>query len=130
MEVRLLKPEDMFKLREIHKKFYKDEFIFPYDRVGKVLDQFVVAEGEEIITFGTLELTAEIIAITNKDFSAKIRREALYKLYDCLVFNADVNGHDIIHCMAIDDEKWFRHLKKVGFQECRGKYLYNKVSGK
>lgn len=125
MNIRLLEAGDIEKIEQIHKKFYDGEFVLPFNR--KLLNKYIVESDDgKIITFGALELNAEVIAITDKDIDIKDRREALYKLYQAMLFEASHFKFDLIQC-SVTDPYWERHLKKIGFVESKGKLLVHKV---
>lgn len=122
MNIDLLDRRDISELERIHDKFY--EFKFPlYDPSRKLLEKFIITHEGHIITFGALELSIEAVVITNQDMDAKLRREGLYKLLECLKYNAKKNDFNSIHCL-VEGNNWIRHLQQAGFKECAGKYLY------
>lgn len=131
MNIRLARRGDLSKLEQIYQEYYKDEFPFPFasNEKRRILDKFVVEDDDEnIITCGALELLSEVVAITDKSFDARIRREALYKLFQALLFNADKFSFDQIHCTVINDPNWERHLIDIGWKNCKGNFLFHKVS--
>jgi hypothetical protein len=125
MIIRLFQPSDLEQLRAIHARDYEQEFPFPFDGENKLLDKYVVVNDRNIIiTFGSLEVVTEGIVITNKVISVKERREAFYKLLQCLQFSAQNHGFGQFHA-TVQENKWVKHLtKEFGFRECKGKYLY------
>lgn len=128
MIIKLMGETDLDQLRKIHQEFYETEFVFPFDGPNKLLDKYVIENDDgEIIIFGALEVVVEGIVITNKGIDIKERREAFYKLLQCLQFSAKNNNFDTFHLSA-QDKKWANHLiKKFGFKPCRGEFLYTEV---
>jgi hypothetical protein len=122
MTLRAINPNDINKLKIIHEKFYKDEFEFP-DFFNKYLSAFVVIdEYDNIITGGGVRVIAEAVAITNKSYPINERRLALYDILMASACISNVNGFGQLHAF-IQDDKWLRHLKKVGFNETAGKSI-------
>ena len=129
--IRLARESDLIKLREIHEKYYKNEFPFPFDSGSKrvLLNRFIVEDSSgNIITSGALELLSEVVAVTDKSFDTKVKREALYKLFHALLYDAEKFSFDQIHCTVIDDPNWERHLTDIGWKKCKGNFLFHKVS--
>jgi len=112
---------DYTKLKEIHEKFYKDEFILP-DFINNYLLGFVVEEHGNIITIGGIRTIAEVILVTDKSQSVRVRRDSLLEALRVAVLTARNNKFDQIHAF-IQDPKWKRHLEKVGFHETKGTAL-------
>lgn len=123
--IRQFKSEDINQIKEIHEKFYKDEFSL-IDFCQRFLNFFVIEEDEQIICAGGVRAIAESVIITNKDFSPKIRRASLYQMLDAQMFTCGKDGYKHLHAF-IQDETWKEHLKKVGFQDCKGNALYIEV---
>ena len=129
MNIRTSQQEDWAILDRIHSKYYDNEFSSPFrDEKRKIISNFVVEDDDKkIITWGGLELLSEVVAVTDKSFDPKIRREALYKIFQALLFAAEIHKFDQIHCTIIDDPNWERHLTKVGWNKCKGNFLFHKV---
>jgi len=128
MTVRLMEDHDLLPLNRIHKEFYEKEFAFPFNGDNKLLDKYVITDEKgEIITFGALELSLEAIVITNKLIDVRERREAFHKLLHCLQFCATRKGFNSFHATA-QENVWAKQLiKRFGFKECKGKFLYLEV---
>lgn len=120
--IRALHTDDIDQLREIHAKYFYNEFEFP-DFLNNFLCAFVVVNSEgSIISGGGVRAIAESIVITNKDFPVEERRTALYQILDVsewLTRKADFNQ---LHAF-VQDEQWQRHLEKVGFHPTKGRAL-------
>lgn len=125
--IRAIRSDDFAELKEIHEKYYSSEFSFP-DFVTKYLCAFVVTDDESnrIITAAGVRTVTEVVALTNKDFAPRARREGLYRILDASAFVAIHNGYDQIHAF-VQDDNWQKQLKKVGFRDCAGKALYLNV---
>lgn len=122
MNIRALKEEDVDKIREIHSRFYKHEFEFP-DFLNNFLCSFIVSDDKEgIITAGGVRLIAEVIAITDKGKSVRKRRSGLYQVLDASMFITKKADFNELHAF-IQDEKWYNHLKSIGFLPSKGKSL-------
>jgi len=120
---------DINELKEIHNKFYRNEYEFPFETVNKIAEAFVIRDdiNDEIITFGAIELSAELVFITNKDFSVRARRDALLQMLNKLKQVGSAYKFDGLHC-TIQNPHWLQQLKKYGFVEARGKYLYLRLN--
>ena len=122
MDIHVINPSDINTLRLIHAKFYKHEFEFP-DIFNHYLSAFVVTdENDRIITGGGVRVIAEAIAITDKDYPIKERREALMEMLRASMFTANAQGFNQLHAF-IQDGKWLRHLKRAGFNNTKGQAL-------
>ena len=129
MRARIIRENDLSRLTDLHGKFYNGEFEFP--NLSHFLGGFVIVDDnddKDIISFGGLRTILEGVCITNLDKSSRERREALYKLNQCLSFLANGNGYEQIHAFVTDDV-WKDILKRsVGFQTCKGEALYLNIS--
>jgi hypothetical protein len=122
MTIRALTPNDIDEIRKIHNLFYKDEFEFP-DFLNNFLCAFVVIDDDEkIISAGGVRMIAESVLITDLNHSTRDRRKALYQVLEAsqyLTLNADFKE---LHAF-VQDDKWSRHLNRVGFLPTKGKSL-------
>lgn len=117
--------DDIPELYDIHRRFYEKEFDFPFGKEFRpLLDKYlVIDDNDKIITFGSLELSVEAIAITDLARTTREREEALRKLLEALKFSARNHNFNMFHC-TIQDPKWESILKKHEFNNCKGSYLY------
>lgn len=128
MLIRNLLPKDFDKLRSIHERFYKKEFVFPFDRAGMFSNGFVVTDDfDNPITFGMLELQAEALVLTDKSYPINEKAEALYKLLPALEFDAKGNGLDSFYCTILSNDNWKQRLLRSGFKESKGHFLFRKI---
>lgn len=125
MNIRGLMDRDLEQLKEIHDRFYKDEFPFP-EFFNNYLMCFVVEDDKgKIITGGGVRTITEAILITDKSVEIKARQEALIKAMHVSIFTSDRNKFNQLHAFVSGDN-WIRHLKKAGFVEAKGTSLvYN-----
>lgn len=124
--IRELRKDDLKELKKIHEKFYKEEFDFP-DFFQKFLCAFVSEnENGQIVSAGGVRTLTESVFVTNKDIPIKERRDALYDLLHVSLYVCQRNNYDSLHAF-IQDKKWLRHLKKVGFNKCKGEAIYIEV---
>lgn len=122
MNIRSITPSDYHKLKELHKKFYDKEFNFD-ELLNNYLSSFVVtSDNGEIITGGGVRVIAESVIITDKEYLIKDRREALQEMLRACMFTANIRGFNQLHAF-IQDEKWLKHLKRVGFKDTVGKSI-------
>jgi len=122
MTLRPLTLEDTNELKEIHRKFFSQEFEFP-DFFNNYLSSFVVTDtNNEILVGGGVRVIAEAVLITNKDFSPKKRREALLTTLQASMFTSNLRGFDQLHAF-VQDERWLNHLERIGFRKSKGQAL-------
>lgn len=123
MNIRALIESDIDKLRLIHEKYYAHEFNFP-SFTDKFICGFTVTDDtDNIITAGGIRTIIEMVLITDKDKPVRVRREAVYNALNATKYLADQSGYNQIH-IFVQGEDWERHLKKVGFNTCKGSALY------
>jgi|SRR5215471_3688134 len=123
MIIRELRIGDLDKLREIHHKFYEDEFPFP-----EVKDKFLFAviianDAGEIVSFIGARPIVELIAITDRSKPISSRVRGFKSICQALKWAIKKLGYDQVHAF-IQDEKWLKCLKKSEFQDCKGKAIY------
>lgn len=122
--IRSFTPNDVKQVKEIHEKYFKEEFEFP-DFLQNFICAFVITDEDSnnIIAAGGVRTLAELIAITNKDYSPRIRRKSLYELLSAGMYIAEKSNHDSLHAF-IQDPLWLHMMKQRGFHETVGKSLY------
>jgi len=121
MQIRALRVDDIEKLREIHNSFYSDKFEFP-DFLHNYLCAFIVTDdNNQIITGGGVRLIPEAVIVTDLQSNVDERRKALYQVLDACEFITKKADFDRLYA-ATHDEKWTKHLSKVGFHS-RGNFL-------
>ncbi len=125
MKVRQLKYDDIDTLLKIHHRFYSKDAPPNFDK-----DFIVVTDNEDqIITCGGIELMAEAIILTNKQFSSHARTSALLELLRSLMLTCSKGNYSFLHATIADDldETWIRTLGLVGFKPLMGKVLIKEV---
>lgn len=113
-KIRLLTPEDLPKLREIHDSFYKNQFEFPNFEDNYLCNFVITDENDKIIIGGGLRNTVEATILTDKNFSVRNRRIALYQVLESCEYIARRSGFPKLYVVT-EDENWKRHLLKQGF---------------
>lgn len=122
LKIRPLSTNDIEKIREIHSKYYQDEFEFP-DFFNNFLCAFAVTtDTDSIISVGGVRSIAESLVITDKDYNVKTRRAALFRVLDASEFIARDAKYNELHAF-VQDEDWYNHLRKIGFLPTKGKPL-------
>src|SRR6266436_2305278 len=115
MVIRSIERYDVIKLQEIWQKWYKQQLPFP-DFFDHCLCAFVVVEDDQLIAGGGVKTIAEVITLTDKNFSARKRSSALAEILEASRFVAGKNGYHNLNAFVYDD-KWREHLiKRVGFE--------------
>ena len=125
MKIRELKYNDLNELSRIHREFY------PKDAQPKFNKDFTVVTDNEdhIITCGGIELMAEAIIVTNKNYSSHVRTSALLELLRSLMLTCGRSNYNFLHATVADnsDENWIRTLEKVRIKPLGGKVLFKEV---
>lgn len=122
MIIRLLTPEDESKLRDIHARYYADEFSFDEFKTNFINTFAVVDDKDRIITGGGIRVICEAVIVTDKAYSPRQRREALLQILQLSEFLARRNGFRELHATA-QDRVWLEVLKRYHFAEPKGKFL-------
>jgi len=118
-----LNESDLNSVREIHEKFYKEEFDFP-DFYNHFICRFVSIDNDNIIAAGGIRTISEAVLITNKDATIKQRHRALLDILNICGFCSRSNDYDQIHAFVKNDDPWENRLLKEGFKYCAGKAMY------
>lgn len=121
MMVREYRPSDLDNLKEIHSKYFKDEFVLP-NFLSNYLCAVTVEDNQGLITVGGIRNIAEVVAVTNKTKTVRIRREALLALLQALGYVARQFNHNQIHAF-IQDPIWKQQLIRTGFNPTKGDAL-------
>lgn len=125
MIVRSIESWDYKEVKEIHEKYYKEEFEFP-GFLNNYLMGIVVEDDSRIIVCGGIRTIVEAVAVTNKDIRVEKRREALYNLLNASTYYTRKKGYNQLHAF-IQDPKWERHLIKAGFHPTKGHSLVMEI---
>lgn len=124
--IRELRIDDLKRLREIHSKYFSEEFDFPNFFQG-FLNAFVILDdNEDIIVAGGVKLIPESIIITNKEKEIKPKLEALYSALELSEYVCRKHNYDQLHAF-IQDEKWLSQLLRHGFKPTVGKSIVKNI---
>jgi len=116
--------EDFNELNRIHKEFYSGEFNFA-DFLRGSFCNFVIRDDTDgkIVTAGSIRPIAEMIAITNKHKSPRLRRAALYDALQIASHTLRGTSMDQLHAF-VQDTAWEAQLIRSGFKRTVGNALY------
>ena len=116
--------EDLDELKRLHGKFFAGEFTFDDFLLGS-LSNFLIRDDTdgEIITAGSIRPISEMVAITNLDKSARVRRAALYDALQIAHYVLKNTPMNQLH-VFVQDNKWETQLIRSGFQRTVGNALY------
>jgi hypothetical protein len=122
--IRNLSIEDIPKLKEIHEQFYANEFSFDEFLLGS-MSNFAITDQEdkEIVMVGSIRPIAEMLAITNKNKSPRVRRDALLESLQIAHYVLRPTAMHQLH-VFIQDNEWEKQLIKSGFKKTVGNALY------
>lgn len=116
----VIKPYDSsddLMIRDIHQKYYRDQFPVPMFNNG--INVITIMDNDSLVLTGGLIPMIEAVAISNPEISIRKRIEALRILHQMNMFSANELGMNQIH-IQVHDEKWLEILKKKGYQICKG----------
>ena len=120
--IRELRESDVEKIRQIHARYYEDEFDFP-DFFNNFICSFLVTnDNNDIVCAGGVRNIAESIVITNKGLSVRTRVNALSQALNASKFIAKKSNQVELHAF-VKDPTWHEHLLKVGFSPVKGTTL-------
>lgn len=121
VRIRSFRPYDFEWVKKVHEKHFQEEFELPeFD--NKYHGVFTLEDDSGIITVGGVRPLAELVAITDKDKSARQRVAALKILVEAGMFTCGVNNYDQLHCF-VQGEKWIRQIQTVHFRPTKGQSL-------
>lgn len=122
MIIRAIEEKDLEQLKNIHASYYKDEFTFE-DFVRSSLFNLLCEDDDgAIITAANIRTLLEIVMLTDKHKSSRIRREALLRIFHASLVVAGKTNHNSLHAF-VQDENWYNKLKRYGFRDSVGKSL-------
>jgi N-acetylglutamate synthase-like GNAT family acetyltransferase len=120
--IRQFREEDIIQLKQIHEKFYKEEFEFQ-DFCSQFIDFFIIEEYGRIISAGGIRSIAESVIMTDKEMLSKTKVRALHQMLEAQMFTCGRLGYHQLHAF-IQEKDWERHLIKIGFKQCKGDALF------
>ena len=122
MKIRALSWEDEKHLRELNARYYPDER-FPNFEKNFASVLAIVDKDNHIITAGGVELIAEGVCITDKEFSGHVRGKALRMLLQSMRLTCGrINQSDLHVFSSNRDEIWKRALLGNGFKPLEGAF--------
>lgn len=125
MIIRSFQDDDFEKLKQIHERFYKDEFSFN-DFCHAFINFFVVMEDTEIVCAGGVRAIAESVIMTNQDAKPRIKQRALTQMLQAQLFTCGRAKFTQLHAF-VQDRNWERHLIDAGFKSCKGRAVFIEV---
>ncbi len=125
MDIDIIRPPDLIKIQEIHNEFYDHEF-----NLGEFLDHglctFTAKQNGKIVTAGSVRTLVELVAITDKSYSSRVRLRGLHELLQTAGFVAQRSGYSQIHAF-VQDPMWAQQMKNRGFRPTIGEALVTEV---
>jgi hypothetical protein len=122
MMIRNYQDNDLEQLKQIHERYYKEEFSVS-EFYQNFLGLFSVIENEKIISIGGVRSIAESVIVTDKSFSVRQRREALLNMLQAQSFITNKNHYHQLHAF-VQDKLWEAQLLDYGFKPCKGDAVY------
>lgn len=124
MIVRPIESIDESELKQIHEKFYKNDFIYPDWNKHYLASLAITTDDGKIVTAGGVRHILECITLTDKSFSPRIRREALSLMLQSSLFIAEKSNHNQLH-VFVEGDNWIKVLNRYGFEPAKGTVLVN-----
>jgi hypothetical protein len=122
MSIRPMEDRDLATVKEIHDKYFSDEFGFPNFN-NNILCKFVIEGDDGQIKCATgVRVIAEMVSITDQAITAREKREILLQALSTSAYMANKNGFNQLHAF-VQGYTWNDILKKVGFRDCKGNAL-------
>lgn len=122
MKTRAMNENDVMFLRDIHRRYYANEFSFP-NFLKNWVGCFVITDDEDrILIGGGVKPLAESVIITNKDMNVRLLGRALIetaKVSEYLCENAKIEQ---LHAF-VQDAQYKSHLLRHGFEPTKGDSL-------
>jgi VIT1/CCC1 family predicted Fe2+/Mn2+ transporter len=120
--IKLARYSDMQEILKLHEQFYSHDFEFPDPK--HILKSFIVSNKDgEVITFGAVRTTLEVVAITDYEASIRDRIVALRELREAMKQTAKEYDYDQMHAVVLDDSNWSNVLLREGFKPAKGEFL-------
>lgn len=127
MNIRNIEPSDIEALKELHEKYYKDEYFFD-NFLNNLLGSFVIENESGIVCAGGVKTITESVLITNKSSAFHDKLEALNMALQVSDFICRKTNHNQLHAFIKDDVVWRAWLKKVGFKKCSSTPYFLEIS--
>lgn len=105
---------DLDRIREIHEKYYKNEFPFP--NLDHFMSFLVAYEGSKIIAAGGVRSIAELIVITDQDTPIFSRKRNLTDLLWHSKTVASAFGYSHLYSHS-EGAEWIKAQKLIGFKQ-------------
>lgn len=112
---------DINRLREIHQEYFKDEFPFP-EFMNGFNCSFLIENNDEIIVAGGIRPIAEVVLLTNKSLSTRIRMDGLKEFLNVSKYIGERFNYSSLHAF-VQDDVWKRHLINSGFRPSKGESI-------
>lgn len=128
MIIRGFSERDVNSLKKIHKDQYENEFSLNEFMSSNYIGSFsALDENENLIATGGVRTIAEMVIVTDKNQSVKVRREALLKMLQAGSFFCKNNNYRQLHAF-VQDQVWLSQLLKHGFRETAGQSIVTDIS--
>lgn len=121
MDLRIFTDQDLGIAKEIHEKFYQDEFSFQEFLQG-LQSAFVISDNSQVVTIAGIRPIAEIVMLTNLDTSIRQKQDALTRALGRLLIDTGRLGYTGAHAFT-QDKLWEAVIRRHGFRDTTGKCL-------
>jgi len=124
MKIKPMLLSDRKEIDKIYKEFFSDNE-YPNFIGGRFHQSFVVTnDNEKIVVAGGVRNIAEVVVLTDKNQSVRVRLEALLQALGSSIHIALASKYSELHAFVSSGEtEYIEHLKKHGFKEIDAKIL-------
>ena len=120
--IRPITKNNYSQLKQIHERFYKDEFEFP-DFLTHFINAFLICnKDDEVVSVVGIRNILECVVLTDKSKSSRDKYATLIEGLDAIKVVTSMQGFNEVHAF-VQDEHWLRVLNRFGFKSCKGQAL-------
>ena len=127
MIIRPIGWSDKADIDRIYDRFYRNNEYPPFweqSDAGKFQCSFAVTQRNgQLVVAGGVKLIPEVIFLTDKDLSPRVRLEALLQALGSSTMIAQGMKYRQLHAFVNNDEQYVKHMKKFGFKKLEADLL-------
>lgn len=119
--IRTYLPSDLDRVKELHRKFYPDEFELP--DIERAFAAFVVERDGRMLGVGMVRQLAETIMLMDKSISMREKMTTIHQVVVESLFQTALHGYDQGHVFIQDPHFKDVLIKHFGLRQCKGEAL-------
>lgn len=120
--IRPVVPNDIIVAKELHEKFYQEQFAFPDFRKEFLMSFTSINKEGQLVSLAGVRQILEFVAITDQTKPVRERHTAVYDILAAAMFTAGINNYHQLHAF-VQDPHWAEVMKKRGFTPIKGEGL-------